>query len=73
MTIVYILPPVMLLNYVFIGLPYSRKVWWVESLVNLLFSSVWQKKVWQMNRLAKGLLLVWMILVWQIADDLPNL
>ena len=27
-------------------------------MTNLLFSSVWQKKVWQMNRLAKGLLIV---------------
>ena len=36
----------------------SRKVWQVESLANLLFSSVWWKKVWRMNRSAKGLLIV---------------
>ena len=29
-----------------------------ESLVDLLFSSVWRKKVWGMNRSAKGLLIV---------------
>ena len=39
-------------------LPYSGKVWWVECLANLLFSSIWQKKVWRMNRSAKGLSMV---------------
>ena len=39
-------------------LPYSGKVWRGECLANLLFSSVWQKKVWRMNRSAKGLLIV---------------
>ena len=39
-------------------IPYTRKAWRVESLVNLLFLSIWQKKVWQMNRSAKGLLIV---------------
>ena len=29
-----------------------------KCLANLLFSSVWQKNVWQMNRSAKGLLIV---------------
>ena len=42
-------------------------------LLNYVFSSVWQKKVRKINRLAKGLLIIWMILVKQIADDLPNL
>ena len=37
---------------------FSGKVWWEECLANLLFSSVWRKKVWQMNRSAKGLLIV---------------
>ena len=38
---------------------YSRKVWWGECLVvNLPFSTVWWKKVWQMNRSAKGLLIL---------------
>ena len=39
-------------------LPYSEKVWRRECLANLLFSSVWRKKVWQMNRSAKGLSVV---------------
>ena len=38
--------------------PYSGKVWQGECLVNLLFSSIWQKKVWRMSRSAKGLLIV---------------
>ena len=37
---------------------YSGKVWRAECLVNLLFSSVWRKKVWRMNRSAKGLSMV---------------
>ena len=40
------------------GIPYSGKVWQAECLANLLFSSVWRKKVWQINRLAKGLSMV---------------
>ena len=40
------------------NIPYSRKIWQGECLVNLLFSNVWQKKVWQLNRSAKGLLIV---------------
>ena len=39
-------------------IPYSGKVWQAECLANLLFSSVWQKKVWRMNRSAKGLSMV---------------
>ena len=39
-------------------LPYSGKVWWAECLANLLFLSVWWKKVWRMNRSAKGLSMV---------------
>ena len=31
-----------------------------------------RKEVWRMNRSAKGLLILWMVLVWQITDDLPN-
>ena len=33
------------------SIPYSGKVWQRESLKNWLFSSLWQKKVWQTNRL----------------------
>ena len=52
---------------------YSRKVWQGECLVNLLFLSVWRKGLAEKSlvneyREAKGLLLVW-----QIADDSPNL
>ena len=38
--------------------PYSGKVWRAECFTNLLFSSVWRKKVWRMNRSAKGLSMV---------------
>ena len=37
---------------------YSGKVWQGEHLANLLFSNCWQKKVWQMNKSTKGLLIV---------------
>ena len=30
--------------------PYSRKVWQGETLANLLFLSIWRKKVWRVNR-----------------------
>ena len=36
-------------------------------LVNLLFSSIWLKKGWQMNRLTFIETTTWMVLVWQIA------
>ena len=39
-------------------IPYSRKVWRAECLVNLLILSVWRKKVWRMNGSAKGLSMV---------------
>ena len=39
-------------------IPYSGKVWRAECLANLLFSSVWRKKVWRMNRSAIGLSMV---------------
>ena len=39
-------------------IPYSEKVWQGECLANLPFSSIWQKKVWRMNRSAKELLIV---------------
>ena len=39
-------------------IPYSGKVWRAECLANLLFLSVWRKKVWRMNRSAKGLSMV---------------
>ena len=42
----------------FMCIPYSGKVWRVECLANLLFLSVWRKKVWRMNRSAKGLSMV---------------
>ena len=40
------------------NIPYSGKVWQAECLANLLFLSVWWKKVWRMNRSAKGLSMV---------------
>ena len=30
------------------------------------------KKLWQMNRLVKRLLLMWMVLVWQTVNNLPK-
>ena len=39
-------------------IPYSGKVWRGECLANLLFSNVWQKKIWRINSSAKGLLIV---------------
>jgi len=27
------------------AIPYSKKVWWAESLVNLLVLSIWQKSL----------------------------
>ena len=42
----------------YLDLSYSGKVWQAECLANLLFSSIWRKKVWRMNRLAKGLSMV---------------
>ena len=39
-------------------IPYSGKAWQGECWANLLFSSVWRKEVWQMNRSAKALLIV---------------
>ena len=33
-------------------------IWWAECLANLLFSRVWWKKVWRMNRSAKGLSMI---------------
>ena len=44
-----------------------------ESLANWLFSSIWRKKDWWINRSANRLLIVSTNLVWQITDDLPNL
>ena len=41
-----------------IVIPYSGKVWRAECLANLLFSNVWRKKVWRMNRSAIGLSMV---------------
>ena len=38
------------------NMPYSRKAWCGECLANLLFLSIWQKKLWRMNRSAKRLL-----------------
>ena len=39
-------------------IPYSGKVWRAECLANVLLSSVWRKKIWRMNRSAKGLSMV---------------
>ena len=40
------------------ALPYSGKVWQGERLVNILYLSIWRKKVWWINSSAKGLLIV---------------
>ena len=37
---------------------YGGKVWWEESLANWLVSSIWQKKVWRINRSANRLLII---------------
>ena len=39
-------------------LPYSGKFWQGETLANLLFLSIWRKKVWRMNRSANRLSIV---------------
>ena len=39
-------------------LPYSGKVWQGKSLANWLCSSIWWKKVWQINRSANRLFIV---------------
>ena len=39
-------------------IPYGGKVWWEESLANWLVSSIWQKKVWRINRSANRLLII---------------
>ena len=54
-------------------LPYSGKVWWGESLANRLFSSIWRKKIWRINRSTNRLSIVCTnLLVWRITDDSPN-
>ena len=42
----------------FLPILYSGKVWQWKSLANWLFSSIWQKKVWWINRSANKLLIV---------------
>ena len=39
-------------------IPYSGKVWRAECLANLLFLSIWRKKVWRMNGSANRLSMV---------------
>jgi len=41
--------------------------------VNLLVSSIWQKKFGELIDSAKRLVEIWMLLVWRITDDSPNL
>ena len=41
-----------------VHIPYSGKVWQGETLANLLFLSIWRKKVWRMNRSANRLSIV---------------
>ena len=54
-------------------IPYSAKVWRGYSLVNGLFSNIWRKKVWRINRSANRLLIVITgFIVWWITDDSPN-
>ena len=50
---------------------YSGKVWWGECLANLLFFKCLVEKS-SVNEWISQLLL-WMVLVWRIADDSPNL
>ena len=57
-TSVYIQHIMFIVCTILVCILYSGKVWWAECLANLLFSSIWQKKVWRMNRLAKGLSMV---------------
>ena len=40
------------------NIPYSRKVWLGQNLVNWLVSRIWWKKVWRINRSANRLLIV---------------
>ena len=42
-----------------IALQYSGKVWQGEVLVNLLFLSIWQNKVWWSNTLTNRIVIVW--------------
>ena len=44
-------------SHYFHFIPYSGKIWQGECLANLLFSSVWRKKVWRISRSSKGLLM----------------
>ena len=53
-------------------IPYSGKVWWGESLANQLFSSIWRKKVWRINRSANRLLIVCTSLDGFSLDNSPN-
>ena len=53
------------------SIPYSGIVWRGESLANWLVLSIWQKKVWQINRSANRLLIVSTNLVWRITDNSP--
>ena len=56
---------------VYSGSSYGRKVFGKFIFILL---SIW-KKVWQINRSAKRLILlvlIWMVLLWQITDDSPN-
>ena len=54
----YINNLLLLLEHMFSCTNLNCTVWQVECLANFLFSNVWQKKVWRMNRSAKGLLIV---------------
>jgi len=40
------------------NIPYSGKAWWGESLVSLLALSIWQKRVWRMNRFSQKVIIV---------------
>ena len=42
------------------------------GLVNLLFSSIWQKKLGKLDISQKVIYCNWMVLVRQITDDSPN-
>ena len=50
-------------NYAYIdclhnSIPYRGKVLWGERLVNRVVLSIWQKKVWRINRSANRLLII---------------
>ena len=54
------------------NIPYSRKVWWGEVWQIDSVQAFGEKKFGELTDQPINYLLTWMILVWQITDDLPN-